>query len=72
MTKNNQVQPKAKLRLEELKEEGKVLAECEMKQVTGGAGPNRTNVIAPPNLNRIQSGNGAGSSVLQSGKGFSM
>ncbi|REK77598.1 hypothetical protein [Paenibacillus paeoniae] len=48
MSENNQQAPidsKAKLRLEDLKEEGKRLTEQEMKQVAGGVGPNRINFL---------------------------
>ncbi|MFF2888671.1 hypothetical protein [Paenibacillus sp. NPDC057967] len=44
MAENNQpvsTESKPKLRLEELKEEGKTLTEQEMNQVAGGSGPNR-------------------------------
>jgi len=45
---------KAKLRLEELKDEGKTLTEQEMNQVAGGIGPNRYNVGSVSNSAQLQ------------------
>ncbi|RJE89679.1 hypothetical protein D3P07_05425 [Paenibacillus sp. 1011MAR3C5] len=56
MSENNQQAPtdsEARLRLEELKEEGKALSEQEMNQVAGGGGPSRTHggfVLQKPQL----------------------
>lgn len=45
---------KAKLRLEELKDEGKTLTAQEMNQVAGGLGPNRYNVGSVSNSAQLQ------------------
>ncbi|RJX38057.1 hypothetical protein D3P09_18445 [Paenibacillus pinisoli] len=57
MSENNQQiskESKPKLRLEELKDEGKMLTEQEMNQVAGGVGPNRYNVGSVTNSAQLQ------------------